>query len=158
MEKENTLEFLPKLKKTFSDSVFVKRNAFQSLIRIDKVRISKLFELVQNGIVIFALAFFIGSFVDKIFIVTRKDDEISNSRLILEVLAQFVVIIILAYYIGKVADAIPFFFSLTSEYQSNMKGEAGSSAGLAMAIIFVGIQKNFGYKIGLLRKRYAFNE
>jgi hypothetical protein len=158
MQKQNTVDLLPKLTKYVSESFLEKQDSFKSLIRFDKIRASKLLELIQDGLIIFTLAFIIGSFLDKFFKINKPDDEISNTRLVLEVVLQFSIIIVLAYYIGKIAQTIPFMLSLTSDYESNLKGEASSSAGLAMAIIFVGIQKNFLYKIGLLRKRFAFNE
>jgi hypothetical protein len=158
MQKQNTVDLLPKLTKYVSESFLEKQDSFKSLIRFDKIRASKLLELIQDGLIIFTLAFIIGSFLDKFFKINKPDDEISNTRLVLEVVLQFSIIIVLAYYIGKIAQTIPFVLSLTPDYESNLKGEASSSAGLAMTIIFVGIQKNFLYKIGLLRKRFAFNE
>jgi hypothetical protein len=64
---------------------------------------------------------------------------------------------IAVYYIRKIAEVIPFFFSLTKEYVSNKKGEVLVGYAVATAIIFVGVQKNFLSKIEILKKRFALN-
>lgn len=128
---------------------------FQRLIRFDRVRISKLLEIIQHGIIVFVLSFYIGSAIDKYF--QKADDSWSNQDLILSLLAQFSILMIAVYYIRKIAEVIPFFFSLTKEYVSNKKGEVLTGYAVATAIIFVGVQKNFLSKIEILKKRFALN-
>ena len=135
-----------------------KTSALERLTRFDLIRVSKLLELVQDGVIIFALAFYVGSALDRFFNTLKPvNDNMSNMELIGILVAQLACIIIVAYYIRKIVDVIPFFFSLSSQYVSNQKGEADSAAGLAMTIVFVGIQKNFAAKIGLLKSRFALN-
>jgi hypothetical protein len=128
---------------------------FQRLIRFDRIRISKLLEIIQDGIIVFVLSFYIGSAIDRFF--QKADDSWSNQDLILSLLAQFTLLMVAIYYIRKVAEVIPFFFSLTKEYVSNKKGEVLTGYAVATAIIFVGVQKNFLSKIELLKQRFALN-
>jgi hypothetical protein len=39
----------------------------------------------------------------------------------------------------------------------NMKGESATGAGLAMAVIFVGVQTHFSAKLSILKSRFALN-
>lgn len=132
-----------------------KSTSLERLVRFDSIRASKLLEMVQNGIIIFFLAFFIGSFIDKQF--KSADENMSNSELVLNIVLQFAVILIAAYYIRKIAEAIPFLLSISSSYVSNMKGESSAASAFACSLIFVSIQRNFAAKLGLLKSRYALN-
>lgn len=135
-----------------------KGKALEKLLRFDLIRASKLLEMIQGGIIIFAIAFYVGSLIDRFFNnLIVVDDNMSNAGLIGVLLGQLAVIIVTAYYIKKVSATIPFFFSLTDDYKSNMKGEANFSGGLATAIIFVSTQSSFLAKISILRKRFALN-
>ena len=135
-----------------------KTTALERLTRFDLIRVSKLLEMVQDAIIIFALAFYVGSALDRFFHTLKPvDDNMSNMELIGILLAQFTCIVIVAYYIRKIVDVIPFFFSLSSQYVSNQKNEAESAAGLALSVIFVGVQRHFGSKLSLLKTRFALN-
>lgn len=135
-----------------------KTTALERLTRFDLIRVSKLLEIIQDAIIIFAIAFYVGSALDRFFHKLKPvDDNMSDMELVGILLAQFVSIVIVAYYIRKLVDVIPFFFSLSSQYVSNQKNEAESAAGLAMSIILISVQKNFGSKLNLLKARYTLN-
>lgn len=135
-----------------------KSSAVERLLRFDLVRVSKLLEMVQDGIIVFAIAFFVGSALDRAFnSIKPVNDNMSNMELVGLLLAQFSAIIIVAYYIMKVVAVIPFFFSLSSQYVSGQKNEGLIGAGLAMAVIFVGVQKHFSTKLQILKTRFALN-
>lgn len=125
----------------------------EKLTRFDTIRFSKLFEIVQFTVIVFVLAFFIGSYTDKLFPI--KEGEVSDFDLWRDTLLQLAVISISAYYVIKAAKVIPFLFSVDSRYVSGSHGENVFGAGLAIAIIFVYVQKNFGARLSALKVRYT---
>ncbi len=138
-----------------SESVKIKKN-YTRLFRFDSIRISKLLEILQNSFIVFILSFFLGTFIDKFF----KSEDVEKEdafTLSWKIVLQFTLIVIFAYYIRKVVDIIPFFFSLTKDYVPSKKGEKATGVSLAMAIVFVGVQKNFLERLTRLRNLYGFN-
>jgi hypothetical protein len=127
----------------------------ERLLRFDTIRLSKLLEMIQDGIIIFILAFYLGSAIDKLCGVT--DEKMTNTELWGWIILQLVINIVAIYYVRKVAEVIPFMLSLNSNYVSNKKGEVDSASGFVASIIFISIQKNFGAKLSLLKARYALN-
>lgn len=125
-----------------------------SLTRFDLVRVSKLIQQIQSTLVVFILAFFLGTLIDKLFPTVGDPAEISNFTLFKDLGLQIALITIAAFYIMKFAKVIPFFFALSKDYIPNAHGEASEGAGLAMALIFGSIQKNFQARISVLKSRY----
>jgi hypothetical protein len=126
----------------------------ERLIRFDTVRISKLLEQIQFAVIVFIIAFFVGSMTDRLFPLPKEPSQISDFDLYKDLFLQLCLIVISAYYITKIAKIIPFFFSLSSAYVPSSHGENMAGAGLAMAIIFVGVQKNFQARIAVLKSRF----
>ena len=132
--------------------------AMERLTRFDLIRVSKLLEMAQDGIIVFAIAFYVGSALDRFFNTLKPiDEKSSNMELIGILLLQFIVNIWLAYYLRKFIDIIPFFFSLSSGYNSNQKGESEFGSNFAASIILVGVQRNFISKLSILKARFALN-
>ena len=52
-----------------------------SLTRFDLVRVSKLLQQIQSTLIVFILAFFLGSLIDKLFPTVGDPAEISNFTL-----------------------------------------------------------------------------
>jgi hypothetical protein len=127
----------------------------ERLLRFDTIRISKLLEMIQDGIIIFILAFYLGSAIDKFCGVA--DEKMTNTELWGWVILQLIINIVAIYYVRKIAEVIPFMLSLNNGYMSNKKGEVDAASGFVSSIIFIGIQKNFQNKIGLLKSRFALN-
>jgi hypothetical protein len=127
----------------------------ERLLRFDTIRISKLLEMIQDGIIIFILAFYLGSAIDKLCGVA--DEKMTNTELWGWIILQLVINIVAIYYVRKIAEVIPFMLSLNSGYMSNKKGEVDGASGFVSSIIFVGIQRNFQTKLGLLKSRFALN-
>lgn len=126
----------------------------ERLLRFDTVRVSKLLEQIQFAVIVFVIAFFVGSMTDKLFPVPKDVENISDFDLYKDLFLQLCLIVISAYYITKLAKVIPFFFSLSDKYIPSSHGENMAGAGLAMAIIFVGVQKNFQARIAILKNRF----
>jgi hypothetical protein len=127
----------------------------ERLLRFDSVRISKLLEMIQDGIIIFILAFYAGSGIDKVF--GTANEKMTDAELVGWVMLQLIANIVVIYYIRKVAETIPFMFSLSSNYMSNKKGEVDAASGFVSSIIFISVQKNFQNKLALLKTRFALN-
>jgi hypothetical protein len=126
----------------------------ERLLRVDTVRASKLLEQIQFAVIVFIIAFFVGSMVDKLFPVPKEAEKITDFELYRDLFLQLCLITISAYYITKIAKVIPFFFSLSDKYVPSSHGENMAGANLAMVIIFVGVQKNFQTRIGILKNRF----
>ena len=124
------------------------------LLKFDLIRVSKLLEEVQFVIIAFVISFVIGRYIDKFFPIDSKIDDISNMDLIKSITLQLALIGISGYYIMKITSIIPFVFSLTNQYIPSSHNESATGAALAMSIIFVGVQKNFQSRIGLLKTRF----
>jgi hypothetical protein len=135
-----------------------KNSALERLTRFDLIRASKLLEITQDAIITFVIAFYLGSLIDRAFNnIKPVNANMSNAELVGIILAQFASIVIIAYYIMKVVAVVPFMFSLSSQYVPNMKNEAATGAGMAMAVIFVGVQTHFSAKLAILKSRFALN-
>lgn len=126
----------------------------ERLLRFDTVRVSKLLEQTQFAVIVFVIAFFVGSMTDKLFPIPKESEKISDWELWRDLFLQLALIVVSAYYITKLAKVIPFFFSLSDKYVPSSHGENMAGAGLAMAIIFVGVQRNFQGRLNLLKNRY----
>lgn len=131
-----------------------RRESIESLLRVDTIRASKLLEQIQFAVIVFIIAFFVGSYTDKLFPVKKNVENITNFELYKDLLLQLCLIVISSYYITKLVRIIPFFFKLSDEYIPSSHGESMAGANLAMAIIFVGIQKNFQTRIAILKNRF----
>lgn len=135
-----------------------KSSALERLTRFDLIRASKLLEITQDAIIVFVIAFYLGSLLDRAFnSIKPVNANMTNMELIGILLAQFASIVIVAYYIMKFVAVVPFFLSLSSQYIPNMKGESATGAALAMAVIFVGVQTHFSAKLSILKSRFALN-
>ena len=110
--------------------------------------------MIQFAVIVFILAFFIGSATDSLFPLPKPNEKISDFELYRDLFLQLCLIVISSYYIIKIADVIPFFFSLSDKYIPSAHGENMKGAALAMAIIFVDVQKNFQGRIALLKQKF----
>lgn len=126
----------------------------KNLLRFDTIRISKILEQIQFAVIVFIIAFFIGSSTDKLFPVQKDQQNISNFDLYKDLFLQLSLIVINSYYITKIVKIIPFFFKLSDQYIPSSRGENMIGANLAMAIILVNVQKNFQTRISILKNRF----
>ncbi len=138
---DNTMEYMSK--------------RFNNLIAVDNIRLMQVLELIQYSVLYFVVAFVAGTTMDNIF--PDFDPKESSGQLILEVLAQSVLTIIVAFYIRKLVKIVPFAFVLkgskfipgmTSEYHGDM---------MIGAIVFVSVQVNMLRKINELGVR-SYNQ
>lgn len=131
-----------------------RKDSIESLLRVDTIRASKLLEQIQFAVIVFIIAFFVGSYTDKLFPIKKDIESITDFELYKDLLLQLCLIVISSYYITKLVNIIPFFFKFSDKYIPSAHGESMAGANLAMAIIFVGVQKNFQTRITILKNRF----
>ncbi len=128
---------------------------FDNLIATDNIRLMQVLELIQYSFLYFFVAFITGTTMDNIF--PDYDPKETSAQIIIEVLAQSILTIIVAFYIRKLVKIIPFAFvlkgskfipGLTSEYHGDM---------MIGAIVFVSVQVNLLRKINELGVR-SYNQ
>ena len=128
---------------------------FNNLIAVDNIRLMQVLELIQYSFLYFIVAFVAGTTMDNIF--PDYDPKESSGQMILEVLAQSILTIIVAFYIRKLVKIIPFAFIIkgtdfrpgsTTEYHGDM---------MIGAIVFVSVQVNLLRKINELGVR-SYNQ
>ena len=128
---------------------------FDNLLATDNIRLMQVLELIQYSFLYFIVAFVAGTTMDNIF--PDYDPKESSAQIIIEVLAQSILTIIVAFYIRKLVKIVPFAFvikgtkfmpGLTSEYHGDM---------MIGAIVFVSVQVNLLKKINELGVR-SYNQ
>jgi hypothetical protein len=128
---------------------------FDNLIATDNIRLMQVLELIQYSFLYFIVAFFAGTTMDNIF--PDYEPKETSLQMIIEVLAQSILTIIVAFYIRKLVKIIPFAFvlkgskfvpGLTTEYHGDM---------MIGAIVFVSVQVNLLRKINELGVR-SYNQ
>ena len=125
------------------------------LVEFDKIRISKLLEQIQATVIVFFIAFFVGIKVDShLFRIRAPLAQTSTARLTGEIVTQLSLNVILAYYIGKIAAAVPFVFIFDQKYIRSLKNETARGTGFALTIIFIAVQKNFQARVQELKVRF----
>lgn len=129
----------------------------ERLLRFDRIRASKLLEIMQSATISLILSIYMGVFFDKqfqkIFGDKTKVKNKSILRILMEIITQFCGIVIIAYYIGKIVGTIPFMFSLDGNYIPNMKGESGRGVGAGTKIVFFAVQDRLKENLGEMTKR-----
>lgn len=128
---------------------------FNNFIAMDSIRLMQVLELIQYSFLYFIVAFVFGTTMDNIF--PDYDPKETSGQIIIEVLAQSILTIIVAFYIRKLVKIVPFAFvikgskfvpGLTSEYHGDM---------MIGAIVFVSVQVNLLRKINELGVR-SYNQ
>jgi hypothetical protein len=134
---------------------FTKR--FRSLINFDEVRVMQLLENIQYGVIYFALGFITGTGLDTLF--PKFDEEESVFGVALEVLGQAITMIIVIFYIKKIAKLFPFLFVVTwdlngdgrvPKYRPYESYEYGGN--IMIGLVLIGSQFNFLKKIDLVSR------
>ena len=146
------MTIVPNVKYSYSDTF---KNNVKKLTRMDLIRISKLLEQIQFSAIAFGFGLITGIPLNTICNVTN-DEKKSNSILFFEIILHFCFVIVISYYLKKILIFIPFLFSLTPSYISNLKNEAHDGIALGLGMVFMSTQTNLHSKITLLKDR--FNE
>jgi len=123
------------------------------LTRTDSIRIMKLLEIVQFSVIGFTLGMIIGGLINKIF--PEFDEDKNKYYIFVETMIEMSVLIIVAYYIKKIAIIIPFCCDgFNNKYKSGLHNENSSGISLGLAFVFAATQTNLEKKVKYLTKQF----
>jgi hypothetical protein len=134
---------------------FMKR--FKSLTDFNEVRVMQLLENIQYGFIYFVLGFVTGTGLDTLFTVFDEKEPIYH--VILEVLGQAIAMIVVIFYIKKIAKLVPFLFILNwdlngdghiPKYRPYETYEYGGN--IMIGLVLIGSQFNFLKKIDMISR------
>ena len=125
---------------------------FKSLIAFDRIRITRLCEILQYAFLFTILAVSIGYMIDNLFYHFypidgfKEDEEIKSFRhivrTILTLALQVMVGAVAVFYIRKIIDLIDPFVNLAPHVYVKHKHVQEASGELAFSIAYIGIQVN----------------
>ena len=128
---------------------FVNNKNLERLVRLDKIRLLKLLEILQFSIISFSLGLFIGNYINDLF---PKFDARQNKYTIL---LEMSVLIIVSYYIKKLASIVPFCCgSFSKKYVPSLHNENSIGMTMGLTFVFITTQTNLKNKIKYLTKHF----
>ena len=127
------------------------KNRADKLLAADKIRLSKLLEILQYGLLYSIVSLFIGYHINKLFPeFEEKQNDKNKKKLIIEVILQSLLAAYSVFYIRKFVKLFPFAFSLSEHYRPSETNEYDGE--IIIAIIFVATQTKIAHKIEYLMK------
>lgn len=133
----------------YSKIEHIKKN-FKRLIRFDSVRFQKILEIGQYMFLSMILSSFLSDIIDNSM--GKYEENMSNSKLIRDILIQSIFIILGTYYIPKIVYVVPFIFQY-GDYVPSKKNESKIGIAVALAMGFRAFQSNFKDKLKALKER-----
>jgi len=120
---------------------------------IDKIRILKIFEMLQYSIIFYFLTLIVVDFLNDYIFIKNKDDieKMSHIKLILTTLLELFIIVIGLFYIRKIALAIP---SIPSLIYPKFKSHTTIEYVIHIITVFLFLEtlKNLSTKIERIRE------
>ena len=132
---------------------------FESLFRLDSIRVFKLFEIAYYTIISFLICLVIGNLLENdktmpYIFKTYDYEDVSISKLLIDLLIDIVVFVIILYYIKKALHYIPFIFApLNKKYKPSLKGEVDRGIELGNGLILFTALSTITDKIEALNKK-----
>jgi hypothetical protein len=130
---------------------------FRSMITFDEIRVMQLLENVQYGAIYFVLGFVTGTGLDTLF--PKFDEKEPLSDVILQVVGQAISMILVIFYIKKIAKLVPFLFVLNWDLNGDGKIPAYRpyesyeyGGNIMIGLVLIGSQFNFLKKIDLISR------
>ena len=133
----------------YSKIEHIKKN-LKRLIRFDSVRFQKILEIGQYMFLSMILSSFLSDIIDNSM--GKYKENMSNSKLIRDILIQSIFIILGTYYIPKIVYVVPFIFQY-GDYVPSKKNESKIGIAVALAMGFRAFQSNFKDKLKALKER-----
>lgn len=131
--------------KHLSKSEYV-RYRLKKLLAHDRIRMFKLFEIIQYSTIYSILGFFAAVVFD--MCLPNFTPTASVVRVLAEVVVQLALFSLAVFYISKVAKLFPLMIRTDSDYHPYLTEEY--VGGIALGIMFLKVQPNFADKIGFL--------
>lgn len=126
------------------------RKRWESLVEFDGIRAMQLLENVQYGVIYFVLGFMTGAALDTFF--PNYDEKTPILHVVLQVIGQAITMIIVIFYIKKIAKLVPFLFVLKAgrTYRPYETYEYGGN--IMIGLVLIGSQFNFLKKIDMISR------
>lgn len=120
-------------------------NRLKQLLSMDTIRICKIFELIQYGIIFYILVLIVSYVLNKYY---YRGDEKSESiiKLIFSILLDLLIIILLFFYIRKIALLVP---SIPHLLYPKFGGYTtlDYSVHIALVVLFIELLPKFKHKV-----------
>ena len=129
------------------------RRRWNSLIRFDEIRLNEILESLQYGLGYLIVAFMTGIGLDYLF--PQADENKETWKTGLEVLAQALALIIVAFYLRKLVKIVPFFLYYSGSGRPTFRAHESSEyqGEFMMSVIFISVQDNLLKKVNILSDR-----
>ena len=129
-------------------------NTLQNILHIDKIRISKLLHYCQSSIIMFIIAFILGTLIEKVFILPTT--KINNFQLLTSLFIQLSINTIAIYYLKKISFVVPSKFALTDKYINSLHNEALYGGLVGSGLILLRTQRSLYQKLEMCIERFSF--
>ena len=109
----------------------------KSLFEFNHIRLQKIMEMSQDTIVAFIVSLMAATFFNKYSFNFNINED--NPTIVTKTLVEFVILVILLYYVRKIISIIPFLFKYTTKYipgRPSTDGEGLLGKVVTMAIVF----------------------
>ncbi len=129
------------------------RRRWNSLIKFDEIRLNEILESLQYGLGYLIVAFITGIGLDYLF--PQADENKDTWKTGLEVLAQALALIIVAFYLRKLVKIVPFFMYYSGSGRPVFRAHESSEyqGEFMMSVIFISVQDNLLKKVNILSDR-----
>jgi len=109
----------------------------RSVFEINHIRLQKIMEMSQDTIVAFIVSLMAATFFNKYSFNFNLNED--NPTILAKTLVEFVILIIVLYYVRKLISVIPFLFKYTTNYipgRPSSDGEGLLGKVVTVAIVF----------------------
>lgn len=124
-------------------------NRWKKLTTINKIRLYKLLEISQYIILYLLISIPVSVLIEEIF--PDVDESKPIWKIMIEIIAQMVIMGILIFYLMKIVKLVPFIFMSDKSYIEHKIFEYEGT--ITISLVMLGTQKNLVSKIHIIRKR-----
>jgi hypothetical protein len=130
---------------------FLVEKNVKDFFKFDKVRLFKLLEVTQYASISLVVCVIMATYIDKLFPELDKNKELHITTL--EVVVQFVVLILSFYYIQKFVGLFPFYLQgLFPKYKASLDHESHLGLDVGLHLILFERQDRLRHKISHIVK------
>jgi len=124
-------------------------NRLKKLTTFNKIRLYKLLEISQYIILYLLISIPVSVVLEEIF--PDVDESKPIWKIMIEIIAQMVIMGILIFYLMKIVKLVPFIFMSDKSYIEHKIFEYEGT--ITISLVMLGTQKNLVSKIHIIRKR-----
>jgi len=124
-------------------------NRLKKLTTFNKIRLYKLLEISQYIILYLLISIPVSVLIEEIF--PDVDESKPIWKIMIEIIAQMVIMGILIFYLMKIVKLVPFIFMSDKSYIEHKIFEYEGT--ITISLVMLGTQKNLVSKIHIIRKR-----